>query len=660
MRLLKHKCQPLVWAISFLFSVQSHAQVPWVQGEETVVVGQLLQEPLADVLPSVTVMTRQEIQSAPARDVFELINGLPGVEATRVGPMGSPISVSMRGASSAQTLVLIDGLPISAQGSIGAISPLEAIPLGLIQRVEILRGNATAQYGQGAVGGVINIMTSGAAKDLKEGTSRTQASVTLGRFAEHQVAASVATKFDGNALSLSLGKNESRGYNALNPSSYSNGYGGFYAANPGPNGYVNEFYSMAWSRQISNETELGFKASHSRLNSQFDNIYADSPNDVWENKTAVSLYSLYIKQNVNQDWLTRLQYSDSQNDQATYTNGAFNQSYGSFATRYKNWSWENTYALTDRQLMTFGLTSSHIQLNASHLGYLSDYTAVPVSITPVLNTARLYAGLASQWDRWNTQLTLSQDQLGQGISTGNFLAGLGYSLGGGYKATATRSSAMLAPTVGQKYDPSYGGNPSLSPERSFSDEVGIQFRTENLNWRLVAFKVQYQNMISSGTHLVSDPFWASQYVYQLENLGQSRNKGYEWSSNWRQGPLNLGLNLTVQSPENLDTNIKPINKAGRFGSLRAGYEWSGQTKLNWMTYMTSDRYTLSPSPNDTAASPSRASGYAVHNLALTHQWDAHWSGKFSLMNVFDKHYSPIVGYVPQPRTWLFTLSHQSF
>jgi vitamin B12 transporter len=660
MRLLKKNCQPLALAIPFLFSAPSHAQTPWVQGEETVVVGQLLQVPLADVLPSVTVISKQDIQNAPARDLFELINGLPGVEATRTGPMGSPISVSMRGASSAQTLVLIDGMPTSSQSSIGAISSVEAVPLAMIQRIEILRGNATAQYGQGAVGGVINIMTTGAANDLMDGASRTQASVTLGRFAEHQVAASVATKFDGNALSLSLGKNESRGYSALNPTSYSNGFGGFYAANPGPTGYASEFYNMSWSRQVSKETELGFKASHSKLNSQFDNIYADSPTDVWENKTTISLYSLYVKQSITRDWLTRVQYSDSQNDQATYTNGAFNQSYGSFLTRYKNWNWENTYALTDHQLVSFGLTTSHIQLNANHLGYLSDYSTVPISITPGLNTSRFYAGLASQWDRWNTQLTLSQDQLGQGISTGNFLAGVGYGLGGGYKATATRSSAMLAPTVGQKYDPSYGGNPSLFPERSFSDEAGIQFSSQNLNWRLVAFKVQYQNMISSGTQLVSDPFWAAQHVYQLENLNHSRNKGYEWSSTWRNGPLSLGLNLTVQSPENLNTNVKPINKAGRFGSLRAGYDFSGRTKLNWMTYMTSDRYTISPSPNDTAASPSRASGYAVHSLALNHQWDANWSGKFSLMNVFDKHYSPIVGYAPQPRTWMFTLSHQSF
>ena len=42
----------------------------------------------------------------------------------------------------------------TAQGAIGAISPLEAIPISQVERVEILRGNASAVYGPGAAGGV--------------------------------------------------------------------------------------------------------------------------------------------------------------------------------------------------------------------------------------------------------------------------------------------------------------------------------------------------------------------------------------------------------------------------------------------------------------------------------------------------------------------------
>ena len=658
MRVFFIQSKPLVLASLCLCSWMSHAQSEWVQGKETVVVGQLLREPLSEVLPSVSVISLAEIQRAPARDLFELINGLPGVEVTRTGPMGSPTTVSMRGGSSAQTLVLVDGMPISAQSAIGAIAPLEAIPLGLVQRVEILRGNATAQYGPGAVGGVINISTLADASELPQGTKRATASGTWGCFGERQLAAGWASKADGNALTLMVGKSQTRGYNAMVPSTYTDAYG-TYSANPGPNGYANEYYNLGWTRTLSAQTEFGLKLSRSHLNSQFDNLYADYPTDVWENKSQLDLWSVYAKHSLSADWVTRLQYSDSMSKQSTYTNGAFNASYGSFNTHYKNWSWDHTYALSTAHTASFGLALNNIQLNLNHLGYLADYSTIPVTLSPALNTSRVYGGVASQWQRWNTQLTLSKDQLGQGYAADHFLMGAGYALGGGYKLTATRSSALLAPTVGQRYDASYGGNPALMPERSYANEAGIQFQGAAANWRLVAFQVDYQNLISSGTHLVSDPFWSSQNIKQLENIGQSRNKGHEFSSSTRWGPWSLGLNLTWQSPENLNTDLKPINKAGRFGSVRAGYDLSAQTKLTWMTYMTSDRFTISPSPSDSAASPSRASGYALHHFSAIHQWDPNWTGKFSLMNVFDKTYSPIVGYAPQPRTWLFTMTYQS-
>jgi vitamin B12 transporter len=650
MRNLSLRQKPLACACLLLFSVFTHAQSSWVQGQETVVVGQLLREPLTEVIPSMSVLTQQDIQSAPARDVFELINGLPGVEATRAGPIGSPITVSMRGASSAQTLVLIDGMPVNSQSAIGAISPLEAMPLALIRRIEILRGNATAQYGPGAVGGVINITTVGDLSGLIDGEVKTHASATLGRFGEKQWVAGLSTKTGDNAVSLTVGNNQNRGFNAIQPVPT-------YGSNPGPNGYANGYYSLMWSREISAQTELGFRMSHSKLRSEFDNLYGFET-DLWENKSTVDLMSAFVKHKFTPDWLTKLQYSDSQNKQSTYTNGQFNESYGSFDTRFKNVNWDNTYALSDRHVMTFGALNSNIELNAHHQGYLSDGTAVPVILQPNLSTARLYTGVSSAWGRLNTQLTLSHDQLGQGVSARNFLLGAGYSLGLGYKITATRSSALLSPTVGQRYDYPYGGNPSLRPERSYSNEAGLQYTGDRLSWRLVAFDVNYQNLISPGNQLVSDPFWRAQNINQLENIGQSSNKGYEWSSNLRQGPWSLGLNLTWQNPQNIDSDLKPINKARRYGSLRSIYDFSAQTRLSWITYMTSDRNTLAPT-DYSASSPTRTSGYAVHNLALEQKLDRNWSGKLSLINVADKKYNSIAGYAPQPRTWLVTVTYLS-
>jgi outer membrane cobalamin receptor len=278
---------------------------------------------------------------------------------------------------------------------------------------------------------VINISTLADASELPQDTKRATASGTWGRFGERQLAAGWASKIDGNSLSLVAGKSEARGYNAMVPTSYpADANGGPYLANPGPNGYANEYYNLGLTRTLSAQTELGLKLSRSHLNSQFDNLYADYPTDVWENKSQLDLWSVYAKHSLSADWVTRLQYSDSMSKQSTYTNGAFNASYGSFNTHYKNWSWDHTYALSTSHTASFGLALNNIQLNLNHLGYLtySPWTT-PVSLSPALNTSRVYGGVASQWQRWNTQLTLSKDQLGQGYAADHFLMGAGYVLG---------------------------------------------------------------------------------------------------------------------------------------------------------------------------------------------------------------------------------------
>lgn len=656
------RCRPLVWACLSLCVSAAQSQSRWVNGEEVVVTGQFQKEPLADVLPSYSVITREDIERAPARDLYELIQGLPGVDATRVGPPGNPITVSMRGASSAQTLVLVDGMAFSAQGAIGAISPFEAIPLNMVQRIEILRGNATAQYGPGAVGGVIHIMTDMAGDDLAPGTQRYKAGITVGRFGEQQKSVGMVLRGDETRLQLSAGQNESRGYDALMPAKYSTG--GFGRnANPGPNGYKQEFYSLGLTHDLSRRTQLGLRLTHSRLNAEFDNAYADRSSDVWRNKTQLGFLGMHIKHQLTENWSTRLQYTESQNLQSTDTNGSFNPSYGSFDSKMKSWQWDHSVALSDRHMLTTGLAASRLQLDAKHTGFVYvgpgdyDYAEIPVVLNPKISTHRFYVGLGSQWNALNTQVTLSRDQLGGGVGSNNFLLGAGYALGSGYKVTATRSSAMLAPTVGQRYDASFGGNPGLRPERSYSDEAGLQFQGEKFKWRLVAFQARYSNLISAGSQLVSDPFWRDQGVYQFENIGESRNKGYEWGSSWVSGPWQVGLGMTWQNPENLNTTIKPLNKAHRFGQWRLGYQVSPNTRLSWVVYGTSQRYTLAP--GDSSSAPSVTSGYSLHHLAAEHQISPKLIAKFSLLNAGDQSQSPVAGYAPQPRTWLLGLSYLS-
>jgi vitamin B12 transporter len=111
--------------------------------------------PLAPVGTGVSVIGRDQIDRALAPDVPALLSGQSGVTITQRGGPGSPASVSIRGSSAHEVLVLVDGVPLN-DPTTGEVD-LAAIPLEQIERVTILRGAAAARYGSRALAGVIAI-----------------------------------------------------------------------------------------------------------------------------------------------------------------------------------------------------------------------------------------------------------------------------------------------------------------------------------------------------------------------------------------------------------------------------------------------------------------------------------------------------------------------
>jgi vitamin B12 transporter len=114
-------------------------------------------QPIADVLADITVIGSDEIVRAGTQSLAELLARQPGVEIVQNGGPGAVSGVFLRGANSAQTLVLVDGMRVSSSSA--GTTTLEAIPLDQIERIEILRGPSSSLYGADAIGGVIQIFT---------------------------------------------------------------------------------------------------------------------------------------------------------------------------------------------------------------------------------------------------------------------------------------------------------------------------------------------------------------------------------------------------------------------------------------------------------------------------------------------------------------------
>ncbi len=103
------------------------------------------------------VVTRDQIARNGYRTIGDALATLPGVEITRYGPIGQNVSYGIRGSSSAQVLVLIDGEP--APGELANSVQLGTMSTAAVRRIEVVEGGGSTLYGTGAIGGIINIIT---------------------------------------------------------------------------------------------------------------------------------------------------------------------------------------------------------------------------------------------------------------------------------------------------------------------------------------------------------------------------------------------------------------------------------------------------------------------------------------------------------------------
>ncbi|HSD22645.1 MAG TPA: TonB-dependent receptor plug domain-containing protein, partial [Anaeromyxobacter sp.] len=108
-----------------------------------------------DPTASATVVSAERFEGE-AKDVAQLLATAPGVSVTRYGTLGQLATVSIRGVAADGVKVLLDGLPI---GSAGGGVDLATIPRQWISRIEVVRGAAGAQFGAGALGGAVNVVT---------------------------------------------------------------------------------------------------------------------------------------------------------------------------------------------------------------------------------------------------------------------------------------------------------------------------------------------------------------------------------------------------------------------------------------------------------------------------------------------------------------------
>ncbi len=127
--------------------------------DDIVVTAAGIAQPRDEVGQAITVIDADTIRTRQDVNVVDLLATTPGVRWNRTGTTGGATGVSLRGAETTQTLVLIDGVKVNDPSGIGDGYDFGNLLVGNIRRIEILRGSNSVVYGSQAIGGVVNVMT---------------------------------------------------------------------------------------------------------------------------------------------------------------------------------------------------------------------------------------------------------------------------------------------------------------------------------------------------------------------------------------------------------------------------------------------------------------------------------------------------------------------
>ena len=153
---------------------------------------------------SVEVITHDELASRAGRSLAARIGFALGVDVGERSPAQADLSI--RGSTFNQVVVLVDGVRVSDVQS-GHYALDLAVPMAMIERVEILRGSGAALYGSDAVGGVINIVT-------RSGTGGSTLEAKGGSFGGASAAATTSARIGASSVDVGADVDRSDGHRA--------------------------------------------------------------------------------------------------------------------------------------------------------------------------------------------------------------------------------------------------------------------------------------------------------------------------------------------------------------------------------------------------------------------------------------------------------------
>ena len=606
------RIKPLAALLTLAFAPPSFASDTLVPLDSVVVTATRQALRINEAIADITVLDKQDIQQAsPASTLGEFLARSSGIEFGRSGGPGAEESIYIRGTNSGHALILIDGVRVNSATYGG--TALQMIPLAQIERVEILRGPASALYGSDAIGGVIQIFT----KPSGDGP-RFTAQAGIGSGSLYETSVSHANQLGDFSYSVKAGSSGTQGINAIKSQNYP-GY------NQDHDGFYNNNVNISAAYRVTSAFDFGGGYFESRSSAKYDAYKLDP---MWNPVEANRNYRMdhlvtgsYAYANLNPVAVWKSTFRIDQGvDRTESPESMIGDPISIFKTTQNQYTWQNDLKLP-LGIMLFGLERLEQEVDSS-----KNYSAKSRSINAAL------AGWNATIDRHSVQLNLRVDDNSQFGSHETWLAGYGYKISSAWQIAGSLGTAFKAPTMNDLYFPTTpgvgGGNANLKPEESRNSEISLRYRQGPQFARLTYFRNTIDNLIEWTT----DPIT---YYSTPANVGKARIQGLEFSAGTSIGQWLLSTNITLQDPKDLDTGEQLRRRAKSFGSLMATYI-SGPFKGGIEWKVVGHRY---DDPDwQTRLNQVRMGGYSLTNLFAEYSLGKDWKVFTRIDNLFDKEY----------------------
>ena len=466
---------------------------------------------------TLNIITSEDIKNSAAITLFEVLQQVAGVDIRRRGTGGSQGDLYIRGGGFDQTLLLIDGIKMD-DSQTGHHTLNAALPLEVIERIEIIKGPAARVFGQNAFTGAINIVTKNSLKNT------VSTNIETGSFSQLNGSITLGGELQNSSHIMHAGKLSSAGYR--NNSDYDN---------------TNLFLKSTLNKSslpidmITTFFERRFGAENFYTTNPTFNEYEETQNSLVAFTTTIMSNKLKIRPRVywrrNQDIFLLRRFEPN-----FYRNFHISNKIGTEV----NASYTSSLGVTG-----FGVDLSQIYLSSNNLGDRSRFMT------------NLF--LEHRFSLANGKLDITPGAALTYFSDFDFHAfpglDIGFEISPDIRVYGNLGYTYRIPTYTDLYynDPVTSGNENLEPEEAFSQEIGIKYITSQLSATLAVFNRDSDNLIDYiRTSTLDDVFTAT-------NIAEVNTKGLEFDTSYN-FKINNYLQTLALGYSHLDDNILDQNE----------------------------------------------------------------------------------------------------